>query len=85
MAQQKPHPVNRCPSGGTLASEMFGFPIAENQFNALQNVQPTESQNQLQREEGLVVVVGATRVVLYAVLCTLYFASILYLVVTVAP
>ena len=54
MAQQKPHPVNRRPSGGTLANEMFGFPIAENQFNALQIVQPAESQTQLQREEGLV-------------------------------
>ena len=54
MVQQRPHSVNQRPSGGTLASEVFGFPIAENQFNALQILQPAKSQRQLQREEGLV-------------------------------
>ena len=54
LAPQGPQSFRSRPSGGNLPSEVFGFPIAENQFNALQTVKPAESQRQLQREEGLV-------------------------------
>ena len=51
VAQQRPHSFNRRPSGGTPASEMFGFSVSENQFNVLL---PAVSQSQAQDEEGLV-------------------------------
>ena len=54
MAQQSPQSVNRRFSGDTSVSEVFGFPIAANQFSTLQSIQSAESQSQLQREEGLV-------------------------------
>ena len=50
-AQKGSQLCNHRPSGGNLASEVFGFPVATNQFRVLS---PTESQSQLQREEGLV-------------------------------
>ena len=54
MAQQSPQVVNRRFSGDTSVSEVFGFPIAANQFSTLHSSQPAETQCQLQREEGLV-------------------------------
>ena len=51
MAQQRPQSFNHRPSGGNPASEMFGFPVAANQFTVLQFA---EFQSQVQREEGLV-------------------------------
>ena len=46
---------NRRPSGGNNASEVFGFPVSENQFSTLQSELPTVSQRSTeQREEGLV-------------------------------
>ena len=54
VAQKGPHSIKRRPSGGIFASEVFGFPVSNNQFSVLQTVQPAESQSQLQREEGLV-------------------------------
>ena len=54
LAPQGPQSFSCRPSGGNLPSEVFGFPVAVNQFNALQTIKPAESQSQLQREEGLV-------------------------------
>ena len=54
MAQQSPQTVNRRFRGDTSVREVFGFPIAANQFNTLQSSQSAETQCQLQREEGLV-------------------------------
>ena len=54
MAQQIPQPVNRRFRGDTSVSEVFGFPIAANQFSTLQSSQSAELQCQLQRKEGLV-------------------------------
>ena len=33
---------------------MYGFPVLENQFNALQSTEPVVSQSQVQREDGLI-------------------------------
>ena len=41
-------------SGGINVSEVYGFPIVENQFAVLQSDQSTESQLSTQREVGLV-------------------------------
>ena len=54
MAQQSPQSMNRRFSGDTSVSEVFGFPIAANQFSTLPSIQSVEIQCQLQREEGLV-------------------------------
>ena len=49
-----PHPSSRRQSGGLPASEVFGFPIVNNQFSVLQSNQTTGSPSQEQREERLV-------------------------------
>ena len=54
VTQNNPYTVNRRFSGNTSVSEVFGFPIATNQFSTLQSSQSAETQCQLQREEGLV-------------------------------
>ena len=54
MAQQSPQSVNRRFSGDTSVSEVFGFPIAANQFSTLQSSQPAETQCWEQDEVGLV-------------------------------
>ena len=49
VAQKGPHSFNRRPSGGISVSEVYGFPVSNNQFSILQTVQPAESQSQSQR------------------------------------
>ena len=53
VTQNSPYTVNRRLSGDTSVSEVFGFPIAANQFSTLQSSQPAETQCQLHKEEGL--------------------------------
>ena len=54
MTQNSPQAVNRRFSGNTSVSEVFGFPVAANQFSILQSSQPAETQCQEQEEVGLV-------------------------------
>ena len=54
VTQNSPYTVNRRLSGATSVNEVFGFPIAANQFSTLQSSQPAETQCQLQRDVGLV-------------------------------
>ena len=53
-AKRGPHSTIRRPSGGLPTSEVFGFPVVNNQFNVLQSNQIAGSPSQEQREEGLV-------------------------------
>ena len=54
MTQNSPQAVNRRFSGNTSVSEVFGFPVAANQFSILQSSQPAETQCQEQEDVGLV-------------------------------
>ena len=54
VTQNSPQIVNRRLSGNTSVSEVFGFPIAANQFSILQASQPAETQCQEQEDVGLV-------------------------------
>ena len=54
VTQNCPYTVNRRLSGDTSVSEVFGFPIAANQFSILQASQPAETQCQEQEDVGLV-------------------------------
>ena len=49
MTCKGPQSVNRRPSGGIPASEVFGFPVSANQYTVLQ---PAESHSQVQKKEG---------------------------------
>ena len=49
-----PQTSSRRPSGGQVVSEVFGFPVEENQFSALSMNQLADSQRSTQREVGLV-------------------------------
>ena len=51
---ERPPPAHRRDSGGNVASTVFGFPVEENQFSALQSNQSAASQLSTEREEGLV-------------------------------
>ena len=53
---KEPQSSSRRPSGGNNASEVFGFPVSENQFSTLQTELPAVSSQRpsKQREEGLV-------------------------------
>ena len=52
-AKGGPHSSSRRHSGGLPVSEVFGFPVVNNQFNVLQSNQTAESPSQAQRKEGL--------------------------------
>ena len=54
VTQNSPYTVNRRLSGDTSVSEVFGFPIAANQFSNLQVSQPAKTQCQEQEDVGLV-------------------------------
>ena len=54
VAQNSPYIVNRRLSGNTSVSEVYGFPIAANQFSTLQASQPAETQCQEQEDVGFV-------------------------------
>ena len=49
-----PQSFKRRHSGGNIASEVFGFPVSENQFSTLQSELSAASQSLEQRDEGLV-------------------------------
>ena len=49
-----PQSSSRRPSGGNIASDVFGFPLSTNQFSTLQSNQFAESQRSTENEEGLV-------------------------------
>ena len=50
-----PQSFKRRHSGGNIVSEVFGFPVNENQFQALQPELPAVSQRSIvQKEKGLV-------------------------------
>ena len=50
---KEPHTSSRRVGGGKNVSEVYGFPIAVNQFAALQENQPAESQRSTHRGVGL--------------------------------
>ena len=52
VTQNCPYTMNRRLSGDTSISEIFGFPIAANQFSTLQTSQPAETQCQEQEDVG---------------------------------
>ena len=54
MTQNSPQAVNRRLSGDTSVREVFGFPIAANQFSTLKASQSAETQCQKQEDVGLV-------------------------------
>ena len=54
VAPKGPQSSRRRISGGINVSEVYGFPIVENQFALFQSDQSTESQLSTQREVGLV-------------------------------
>ena len=53
VTQNRPYTVNRRLSVDTSVSEVYGFPIAANQFSVLQASQPAETQCQEQDDMGL--------------------------------
>ena len=52
VTQNRPYTVSRRLSGDTSVSEIFGFPIAANQFSTLQSSPPAETQGQEQEDVG---------------------------------
>ena len=53
VTQKSPQTVNRRLSGDTSVSEVFGFPVVENQFTVLQSSQSAETQCQERDNVGL--------------------------------
>ena len=54
VSQRTPQLTSRRVSGGHTVKEVFGFPVDQNQFSTLEEIQPAVSQRSVQEEEGLV-------------------------------
>ena len=54
VAQRRPQPSHRRPSGEIRTSAVYGFLVSKNQFKVLQSSESAVSQSQVQREDRLV-------------------------------